>query len=864
MKTNQNVTRREPGKKTYSETGRFPTIGYLVTETIDAYNGGIHAGLIDAARELGVNVISFLGGQLRSSPTDPFAYQRNAAYDLVTANSVDGLIINCTLGNFVTTEELGDFFAQYHPLPIVSIGKEIPGIVSVLVDNEKGMRDVIVHLIEKHNCLRIAFLRGPEGNPEAELRYQAYASVLTEYGLPLDPDLVVSGDFMNASGADAIRLLLNERKVDDLQAVVAANDGMALGALDALQARGVRVPDDVAVVGFDDIEDAKAVTPSLTTVWQPLLGQGKLAVEKLMALLAGKQVPGQVTQSTGLVVRQSCGCLDSAVVQAAAGTVTSVGEPHEADLIAHRERIFDEMTKALEVHDEGIKPRWVKPLWEAFVAEVTSHSPGVFLAELNNVLHQIIATGGDVASLNGTVSALRRFTLPYLGGEMLRQSEDLWGQARVSIGLTAQQQQAYQALQTERHTDTLQEIEAVLAVTFDMDELINVLAEGLPRLGIPGCYLALYDDAQPHENSQPVPEWCRLMLAYTEKGRVKLEPGGRRFRPHELVPEGLWSQDKLSAFVLEPLYFQKNRLGFVLFEVGPQDGRIYEMLRAQLSSALQSALLVQQVESHARELEDAYHTLQKQQEMLLIVEKMASLGRLTAGIAHEMNTPLAAVRSALSTMTKLIQEYQDAIGDPEVTVDDHLEIAQEMQQIVALATKAAERASGFVHGIKSQTRALASQDHVLFDAVPVTREALLLLGHILRERKCEVVFESSEDAVEMHGAPGRFAQIVTNLVANAADASLSKGGGTITLRLVKRPNEVELQVIDLGCGIALEILPRIYDPMFTTKPFGQSTGLGLTIVHDIVTGGFGGTIEVSSKVGEGTTFTVHFPAIQGE
>lgn len=862
MKTNQIATRRKPGEKADTGTGRLPTIGYLVTEIIDAYNGGIHAGLIDAARELGVNVISFLGGHLRYS-SEHFAYQRNAIYDLVNANSVDGLIINSTVGNYVTTEELGDFFAKYHPLPIISIGKEIPGIASIQVDNEKGMREVIVHLVEKHDYRRIAFIRGPEGNPEAELRYQAYASVLTEYGLPLDPNLVVPGDFMNASGADAIRLLLNERKVDDLQAVVAANDGMALGALEVLQARGLRVPDDVAVVGFDDVEDARAVTPSLTTVWQPLFGRGKLAVENLLALLAGEQIPERMTLSTELVVRQSCGCLDPAVVQAAVGPVTNTGEMHEADLITHGERIFDEVIKELEVHEE-LNPRRVKPLWDAFVIEVTSPSPGVFLTELNSVLGQVIATGGDVAALQMTVSALRRFTLPYLGGEMLRQAEDLWGQARVFIGLTTQQQQAYRTLQTERHADTLQEIEAVLAVTFDMSELMNVLADGLPRLGIPSCYLALYEESQTYEYPHPVSEWCRLMLAYTGKGRVKLEPGGMRFRSDELVPDDLWSRDKPSAFVVEPLYFQKDQLGFVVFEVGPRDGRIYAMLRAQLSSALQSALLVQQVETHAHELEQAYSTLQKQQEMLLIVEKMASLGRLTAGIAHEMNTPLAAVRSALSTMTELIKEYHAAIGDAEVTVDDHLEIAQEMQQVVTLATKAAERASGFVRGIKSQTRALSSQDHILFDAVLVTRESLLLLGHILRERKCEAVFEPSEDMVEMRGVPGRFAQIVTNLVTNAVDACFSKGGGTITLRLVKRSNEVELQVSDPGSGITPEVLPRIYDPMFTTKPFGQSTGLGLTIVHDIITGEFGGTIEVSSRVGEGTTFTVHFPAIQEE
>jgi C4-dicarboxylate-specific signal transduction histidine kinase len=251
--------------------------------------------------------------------------------------------------------------------------------------------------------------------------------------------------------------------------------------------------------------------------------------------------------------------------------------------------------------------------------------------------------------------------------------------------------------------------------------------------------------------------------------------------------------------------------------------------------------------------------LQKQQQMLFVIEKMASLGRLTAGIAHEMNTPLAAVRSALSTMNALILEYQSAIGDADVTAEDHIEIAQEMKQTISLAAKAAERASGFVRGIKSQTRDLVPKEYVHFNAVPVIRDALLLLSHNLREKKCEAVFEPSLGVVEMYGSPLRLAQVVTNLVNNAVDASIPKNGSPITLQMTEHPHEVVLQVSDLGCGIAPEALPKIYDPMFTTKPFGQSTGLGLTIVHDIMTGEFRGSIEVSTQEGEGTAFTLHFP-----
>jgi len=181
-----------------------------------------------------------------------------------------------------------------------------------------------------------------------------------------------------------------------------------------------------------------------------------------------------------------------------------------------------------------------------------------------------------------------------------------------------------------------------------------------------------------------------------------------------------------------------------------------------------------------------------------------------------------------------------------------------MQKSVRLAGSAAERAASFVRGIKTQTRDFSARESQRFNAVPVIRETLLLLGHTLRAGNCRIDFKPAVEQIELVGSPGRLAQVITNLVTNAVDACAAQGGGEIALRLDARANEVELQVSDTGSGISPEIMPKIFDPMFTTKPFGQGTGLGLAIVHDIVTGEFSGTIHVDSQVNQGTTFTLHF------
>ena len=160
-----------------SAQGRPVTLALLVDWLEDEYQNEVVAGVADAARELGVNLICFAGGVLRSPHR--FAAQRNAVYDLAGVESVDGLMLmSGTLGNHIGPEELSAFCERYRPLPICSIAIPLAGIPSVLVDNATGMRDLIVHLVAAHGCREVAFIRGPEANDEAERRYRVYRDVL--------------------------------------------------------------------------------------------------------------------------------------------------------------------------------------------------------------------------------------------------------------------------------------------------------------------------------------------------------------------------------------------------------------------------------------------------------------------------------------------------------------------------------------------------------------------------------------------------------------------------------------------------------------------------------------------------------------
>ncbi|MBU0704947.1 MAG: substrate-binding domain-containing protein [Chloroflexi bacterium] len=565
------------------------TIGYLAPNVSDGIGQDRWHGVLDVAQERGVNLICFPG----SYWCDPGPNgQANVLYELLSTETLDGLVLgNVLREDFVDSREFQSFHKRLLGLPAVSL-REAQGIPYVPLDNYQGMREAILHLVEVHKVRRIAFLRGPEDHPTARERYQAYLDVLQEVGLPLDPDLVTPPSDWNVP---SFQVLFDERKLSPpahFEAIVAANGRKALDALRTCQARGIHVPEDVAIVGSNDSVESRATTPPLTSVAMPFYEQGRRATEMLLAMLAGEQTPEQEPLPARLVVRQSCGCMSPNVARAAAGSRIVEHGDLETAVQMQRDTILAEMAGV--VPNSRATSEWAEHLLDAFVAEVTEALPGSFLSALSKGLRLEAVQCGNVAAWQGVVSVLRHRMLPYLHTrDALSQADGLWHQARVLIGEAIERDYVQRALAAQYQAETLRGIGQALIASFGVKELTEALAQDLPRLQIPSCYLSLYEDPK-----SPA-KWSRLILAYDREGKAELEPGGRRFPSTQLVPKELFPSQRHYAFVVDPLYFQEHQLGFVLFEMGPREGSVYEVLRGQISSVLQGAALIEQVESRA-------------------------------------------------------------------------------------------------------------------------------------------------------------------------------------------------------------------------------------------------------------------------
>ncbi|GAK50763.1 PAS/PAC sensor hybrid histidine kinase [Candidatus Moduliflexus flocculans] len=585
---------------------RRPTIGFLTPHIAgDGLGANVWNGVMNAAKEYDVNIICFIGGELRSH--QEFQDQANVLYELANSGNVDGLILwGSTLRNFIGPEAFETFCARFGRLPFV----ELDGIPKSVAESHgyQGMYLAVLHLLETHKCRRVAFIPGASGNTETHYRYQAYVDALQAHNIPLDPRLVAPPDYWDeASGRQAVRILLDQRRVT-FEAIAAANDRLAIGAIETLQEWGIRVPYDVAVVGFDNNPDGQYITPPLTTVPYPTDAMGLRAVKTLLRKIKAEAREAESNIQPSLVIRQSCGCVNPSVTRAGLEVVSHPPIPGGLQgIMAQKETLLTEMLRSL---NNASLQEWVAQVVEAFLLELCQPSPPIFLSTLDDILGRVISMNGDVADWQNVISALRQQTLGFLADEEARvRAENLFGQARVLIGEVVRRYKGFRNLRAKQQMNTLRKITAKLISAFDVQELVATIASELPYLNIPSCYLTLY------ERPEAPMEWGRLLMAY-QNGQVELLPDGVRFPASDIIPAQFWPETRRYIMVVESLYHQQDQLGFIVFESGPTDGGVYAILRDLLSSALQGALLVQQVQTHSAELARTNAELARKQYIL--------------------------------------------------------------------------------------------------------------------------------------------------------------------------------------------------------------------------------------------------------
>jgi signal transduction histidine kinase/DNA-binding LacI/PurR family transcriptional regulator/CheY-like chemotaxis protein len=812
-----------------------PTIGVLAgwqvfTGIPDSFLGHVFRGIQAAAHDRNCNLLMACGID-SGRPAWPLL---STEVDFVPVGpwNTDGLIIVSPFAS-----EAGERYAQdliASGFPAIFAGDRDTG-PAVVADNVGGIRQALEHLV-KHGHHQIAFVAGRQSeHSDSGARLRAFETELRSLGLHSNPALIAYGSHNYEGGHQAIQQIINQG--EKFTAVLASNDRSAIGVLDGLRQNGFVVPQDIALIGFDDRLESRALVPSLTTVHYPMFGLGYQAVELLLKAIKGESVVNKLVRiPTRLVIRESCGCLPGIPA-----SIKDAAIKKETPRELTREQVVSQLTRVMTaaVHNEAL---WlsqkevsylVQRMVEAFLLSLEQNDPLTFQLMIKQILERVSARGDDLFGWQTAVTILRDhlplirrvITMPFPDP----QEEEMLHQVRVAISDAARGRSTRSLLHQAREADQVGLMTSKFFAAHDECEIFDVLSEDLPAVGIQGATVGYYEA----EADDPV-AWGVLQTPGTSTAGGPCLPAGTRFPSRQFPPEALYPAGQAYQLAILPLKIHNELSGFVAFHASNLDP-CADIVR-QLGAAVWGVRLYREAVDARRLAEEA--------------NRLKS--RFLSMVSHELRTPLNLI-TGLSKL--LLDERPGAISQESLKKDLH-RIFVSAQHLDGLIRDVLDLANSDMGQLKLVCEPLDMSEVV---------EAVSVIGEQLAHDKgLRWRVEIAKTPHRVWGDRTRLRQVLLNLVSNAVKFTTH---GEISLIVCLENGQVMVSVDDTGLGIPLHEQSVIFDEFrqserTTARGYG-GLGLGLAICRKLVElhGGEVGVFS-SGKEGEGSKFFFSLPVIE--
>jgi signal transduction histidine kinase/DNA-binding LacI/PurR family transcriptional regulator/AraC-like DNA-binding protein len=816
-----------------------PTIGVLAgwpvfTGTPDSFLGHVFRGIQAAAQDRNCNLLMACGID-SGRPAWPLL---SPDVDFVPVGpwNTDGLIIVSPFAS-----EAGERYAQdliSSGFPAVFAGDRDAG-PAVVADNVGGIRQALEHLV-KHGHREIAFVAGRHSeHSDSGARLQAFETELRSLNLYFNTNLVAYGSHNYEGGRQAIQQIISIG--EKFTAVLASNDRSAIGVLDGLRQAGLVVPQDIALIGFDDRLEARALVPSLTTIHYPMFGLGYQAVELLLKAIKGEPVASKLVRiPTRLVIRESCGCLPGIPTSTKDETIRK-----QKPLPVTREQVVSQLTKVITaaVHNESL---WlsqnevaylVQRLLEAFLQSLEQKDPLTFHLTTKQILERVSARGDDLFAWQVAVTILRE-RLPLIRQAVCtdlpeHQEEDMLHQVRVAISDAARGRTTRSLLSQAHEADQVGLMTSKFFASHAEHEIFDVLSQDLPAIGI-RCATVGYYEA---EGEDPVS--CSVLQ--TSGSSSSTLEAGLRFPSRKFPPAGVFSGEEAYQLAVLPLKIHNELSGFVAFDAGNLDP-CADIVR-QLGAALWGIRLYREAVEARRLAEDGER---------LAEEANRLKSRFLSVVSHELRTPLNLI-TGLSQM--LLEEYD--IGNGHRQANSREGLKNDLQRIFV----GAQHLDGLIRDVLDLASSDVGQLKLACEALDMTGvlETVSAIGEQLaRDKGLAWRAEIPNDLPRIWGDRTRLRQVTLNLVSNAVKFT---SHGEISLTALAENGQLNITVRDTGLGIPLHEQDVIFDEFRqserTTERGYGGLGLGLAICQRLVEL-HGGQIGVRSSGNEGEGSTIFF------
>ncbi|MNM55178.1 Sensor protein ZraS [compost metagenome] len=327
------------------------------------------------------------------------------------------------------------------------------------------------------------------------------------------------------------------------------------------------------------------------------------------------------------------------------------------------------------------------------------------------------------------------------------------------------------------------------------------------------------------------------------------------FGPLKQLRDGLFDLATRGSDEVEELpENRRDELGDVI--------RGFNAVQRKLKSIIEGSRQAEEMARRSQqETAQAMDELRRAQESLLQSERLASLGSLVAGVAHEINTPVGIALTSASVLKEATDSISAAVAGGGVKKTDIVRYLETAGESARLIMNNAYRAAHLIHSFKQIAVDQVSEARRLFELRDYIGEVISSLQPTLKKTRISIDIDCPPDII-LDSYPGALAQVLTNLVLNCVEHAFDADtAGSIHIGVRGEPDWIDMQVRDNGRGIAPDMLDRVFDPFVTTRRGQGGTGLGLNIVFNLIAKQFGGTITVSSTLGQGATFLLRLPKV---
>ncbi len=563
-----------------------PTIG-LISDSFDApYVSKIFDSINNTAKERDANLICFDGGNL--DPRRSYYRTLNKLYDFINPNVVNGIIVlGSTLFHNTNRKAVFNFYNKFGKIPIVNVGIQIDGIPSVLVDNKTGMKSLMNHLIHHHEFRKFSFVKGSEGSLDAEEQYDVFIETLKENKIEIDENLIFPGNFLPEAGINAVRAIFDGKR-EKPDAIIAANDHMAMGAVEELKNRGIQVPFDLAVTGFDNIENSQYTIPPITTVSQPFHEIGKTATDFLIDLFEEKNVPKTTLLPTELVIRDSCSYFcskNSIICLPSSGTDKNKMSENLLRYLNATRSINNSSSSVFSV---------IERIVNAFLTSIETGDKNEFFKTMNEMIGDNTFENNGITDIHNLISGLRSVVLPLISDNRKKElGEDICHQILIIFTYKIAQKQLLIYDEVSSFQLALNSFQEEIFTTFEKKKQFKVLENSLPDLGLTICSLSLFTDERETE--------AKTVMAYNEKGMINISGLKRINLKNNLFPEEFLSSGNRYTFIAEILVDQ----GILIMGILPKEKvRLYRILREILKIAFNSSLFFHELQGQKNQLDN--------------------------------------------------------------------------------------------------------------------------------------------------------------------------------------------------------------------------------------------------------------------